>query len=307
MSLEYKYQDILIFPTPSDVNSDLFFKYPPVKRKIKITDKIWIGKLPGKLAEKIFNAYNLEGFKGYQPVRQFGEFYSFVKETSSTEYKWKWDEDGTLFEVAQISRLIHPTSIDLEYAAKITSGGDFKKKKIDPVGYKGMLTQSFLVPNNKRNWLTSKEAAKFRFLYSKFKTVKNTLNQTVKNALWNYQYSQYIRYADLRIAIICFALESLLNTSSEQITKQFKIRLYSLANELGLENFTEKDAGKAYEYRSKISHGKEIKKLDSYEFDLFSKVEEILRLCIKRCILDKRFRNIFNTEESIRKKWPILI
>jgi hypothetical protein len=39
--------------------------------------------------------------------------------------------------------------------------------------------------------------------------------------------------------------------------------------------------------------------------ELYQEIEELLRIVIKRAILDSTFAEIFSSDERIRNKWPI--
>ena len=133
------------------------------------------------------------------------------------------------------------------------------------------------------------------------------LNSRVKRAMFFYEHAFREFYIDVRWLLISSAMEALINTSGDHITKQFVKRSMCLANFVGGITYTTKDAEKIYNYRSKISHGqmKRIDGLDEKEKDAYAKIEELIRRCLKKSILDPTFASIFNTEESINKKLPI--
>jgi len=84
------------------------------------------------------------------PVRQFGHLYAFVR--------------NELAGVIGLSRLIHPTSIGFDYAARIgyESSG---VKQIFPAQIVGISQGSLPIAKPKRDWLTAKELSGSREWY----------------------------------------------------------------------------------------------------------------------------------------------
>jgi len=57
--------------------------------------------------------------------------------------------------------------------------------------------------------------------------------------------------------------------------------------------------------RSAISHGSKHGGLGEEDFAVYRRVEEILRVTLERAILDKTFRAIFASIESINATFPV--
>jgi hypothetical protein len=78
-----------------------------------------------------------------------------------------------------------------------------------------------------------------------------------------------------------------------------------LAEEAGKSNFDEDKAKEAYAMRSMLVHGQLLRDLEENKLELYQEIEELLRIVIKRAILDSTFAEIFSSDERIRNKWPI--
>lgn len=102
-------------------------------------------------------------------------------------------------------------------------------------------------------------------------------------------------------------LEALLNTSSEQATKQFTSRLPALASELGF-TISKTQASKLYDARSEVSHGtptvigpdpaKRAKAADRLDL-----IEKVLRAAVRRGLEDDAFRAALEIPKGIEERW----
>jgi hypothetical protein len=123
--------------------------------------------------------------------------------------------------------------------------------------------------------------------------------------------NRYLEYAfrthfiDVRWPLVCIGLEYLIHTDRTNSTKQFTFRVTKLAEEAGKSNFDEDKAKEAYAMRSMLVHSQLLRDLEENKLELYQEIEELLRIVIKRAILDSTFAEIFSSDERIRNKWPI--
>ena len=103
-----------------------------------------------------------------------------------------------------------------------------------------------------------------------------------------------------------YCLEALINSGKEHPTRQFKTRVSKLASSVAVE-FTEADAGRAYDFRSRLAHGQGLAEtdIDNETINLYERMETLLRFTLRRTIMEPAFAQIFTTDKSIRESFPI--
>jgi|SRR6516164_287144 len=121
-------------------------KSPPIQERIELNEQVWIGPLDLETANAIMDTCDPKTLGVMPPVRQFGHLYAFVREIPGYADIHRWDHDNELAGVIGLSRLIHPTSIGFDYAARIgyESSG---VKQIFPAQIVGISKEAFLSPN----------------------------------------------------------------------------------------------------------------------------------------------------------------
>jgi len=101
------------------------------------------------------------------------------------------------------------------------------------------------------------------------------------------------------------------NTGNEDPAAwQFRDRVIRLAAQFNV-SFTDAELKKAYSLRSKLVHaqnflhslGGHVAILDQPV--LYQRLENLLRLIVKQCLLDNGFNDHFANEGAIKKQWPL--
>ena len=130
--------DIVVHTTNHNLDPNRY----PIRKRIDLADDLYIDVLPTDLAQKIFEACEPKGYL-YNHVLQFGQLYSFIRKNPSKVDGLGWDDDQHLQLCLALSRLIHPTSISMEYAVRIflTSGDNLIQ--IVPAQVSGHSSQAF--------------------------------------------------------------------------------------------------------------------------------------------------------------------
>ena len=297
-----KIKDVAIFINSSFIKaSDALKKsFPPIRNKIILERDIYIDRLPRELCERIFSDCGPKGFSNAIP--QFAQLYSFIRDNAPETPSLMWDSDECLQICIALSRLIHPTNISFKYSARIKYEND-KIHEIIPGPVTGFGAYAWVVKENQRNWLIETEGQELFALLEVYH--KTNLPKKVKQALWFLEYAFRTELIDIRWPLTCMAFESLIHTDKYKSTKQFSYRVTKLASEVGKNDFDEQKAVQAYEMRSSLVHGQLIDNLEQDKWDLLEAVEEILRLVLKKAILNQSFADIFSTDDKIRNKWPI--
>lgn len=277
---------------------------PPVGRRVQSVHGLFIERLDLELAKAIMDTCEPKTLGVMAPVRQFAHMYAYVRELHQQTSLAGWDEDHRLSRLVGISRLVHPTSVGLRYAARVSRDND--SLRIVPAEIHGMSPDTFLSPNHKRNWLSQAEAKFAVELDSRTEPlVQPSFPRRVSRALWYYDYAQKTYYADLRWTLIATALEALIHTGKHGPTKHFVQRVPALAADVGAPLLTSDECDKAYDYRSRLSHGDGfLSDMPTADIILYDKLEETLRLAILKAFTESSFAAIFLGDSQIASRWP---
>lgn len=317
---ERRVLDVVIHTTGAvqGVPTALVESQPPVEDRIELGDGVWVGKIGSELAKRTMDACDPPGFVHSPPTRQYGALYSYVRERNMLlSEAFGWDEDQRLQTCIALSRLVRPTTISLEYAARVTLRLDDCVDEILPGPVTGSGSQVWLsTTTDYPNWITPKNAAELAELLREHPGSEG-LPRRVSRALWHFEYIFRTYYLDIRWSLLCIALESLVHTDRNSSVNQFKRRVAQMAGELGIE-VTEEEAGRAYNERSSLAHGqglltsppkgdRSIEPSDESEPDvsLYAKFEEILRKVLLHSLRNKSFRDVFSDDSKIRSRWRI--
>ena len=289
--------DVVIHTTSPQINSI----QPPIRNRFNLTPDLWIGHLPNNFSEEIFKACKPPGYN-FPSVQQFGELYSFVRENPPGNNVFKWDEDNRLQLCIALSRIVHPTSISFKYSARIFKDSNGDLQQIVP-GAVFVAGSSAFVVDTSLNCLTENDGEKLKELIGAYN--KELLKDPIARALWYNEYAFRTYEVDLRWTLVSMGLEALIHTDKDQSTKQFVKRIPKLSKEVGAADTSEREANKMYVTRSSLAHGQGLEGLNPQKMELYKKMEEILRLSIRKSILDESFRNFIFDPKEISERWPI--
>ncbi len=302
-----QYRDVVIHTNaPIFGNEEQVSKFPPVNERIHLSDQIWIGRLDLEAAKAIMDTCEPKALGVTVPVRQFAHLYAFVREIPAHADIHRWDHDNELTAVIGLSRLIHPTSVGFDYAARIGYEPD-RVKRIFPAQITGISREAFLSPNRKRDWLTAEDANALRELIP---GLRKELPRRVHNGLWHHEYALRTYYLDHRWTLVCTGLEAFVHTDRSRNTSQFTLRVPRLAAEVGI-SISNDDAVEAYDLRSRLAHGVSFVAAGSSsgptaaQLDLYDRLEETLRKSVLKGMRDEAFADALRDDAQIRAKWPI--
>jgi hypothetical protein len=314
-------RDVLLVPT-SDIDDDEVWELhppagdPPVDlgRAVRLTQE-----LNGPQAEAIMDACEPSG-KDFDPARQFGCQYGFVRELPADAYMSSyahWDHDDVLLAGFTLSRLVLDNAYSTEYAARVVEFADDRVQIIPgPVNLEGALAYR---ARSGRDWLDAAEAAELAALLNSYWQREAQLGERIGNAMWLVEQSARRKYDFEALLNIVAGLEALLNTGRHQNTKQFKQRVTDMACELGVSGFTRSMAQRLYEQRSTAAHGRRLRlvsprpdePLPNYSeretraISELALVQDVLRAAVRRCVEDPEFAAHFADETAVRAKWPL--
>lgn len=270
----------------------------PPNRRFEIADDLWVEKLNDELVKIIFESCDPPGLFPRDPKQQFDQLYTFVREVPPEDTTYVWDGDGRLQTCVVLSRLVRPTSVAFRYSARIIS-----HQEVVPGPVRGSSAHAFVTPGYRHDWLSQSDLATLRILLRQYSPAR--LPERVQRALWYHEYAAWTYYSTVRWTLVCTALEALVHTDRLGSTQQFRTRVPQLARSVGILNFSEQDAGAAYDLRSRLAHGQGLRSLAPTDLTLYEQLETILRSAVKLSIEDANFAEAFAKEDNIRGRWPI--
>jgi len=243
-------------------------------------------------------------------VRQYDQLHTFLREPVPEGATYAWDFDQRLRSCLALSRLVHPTSVSLEYSARIFYDDRGRVKEVCPGPVKGRAAGAYVLPEW-RDWLIDSELEQLRKLLAS--TPWTALPDRLRRALWHHELASAQSELDVRWTLICTALEALVHTDRLKSTKQFTTRLPLLAIEVGISGFSASDAERTYEYRSRLAHGGTLADVRRgtpahvamETIPLYRMMEDILREALKKSLIDPEYAAIFNNDDAIRSHWPL--
>lgn len=300
-------KDIAVHVTSSypGIEEDLRL-HPPHKDQVWVTHCVWIGQLPNEQAKTILDMCEGLTLRGSKIARTFEQRYAFVLENNT---HGGWDGAGLLQLALGLSRLIRPTSLGFEHAARlIYLDGRLHNAWPIRVASAGAWTAGL-----QRNWMTTAEVESLRVLHNSYSEAvqQNRLPDRVERALWMHEYVARSGEAPLRWALVATGLECLLHTDERKprrgpgSTRQFRKRCAMLSERLVMPSVTEAEAEDFYELRSAVTHGRKIDALRPSDLALYVKMEDLLRGAIRRSILETDTRQLFESDEHVRRAFPI--
>src|SRR4029077_7356308 len=85
----------------------LLASFPPVEDRIDLGLGLWLGRLDGDLASAVMDTCDPAVLGIPKPVRQYAQFYAYVRELDDDAELYRWDTDFRLQDCVGLSRLIH--------------------------------------------------------------------------------------------------------------------------------------------------------------------------------------------------------
>jgi hypothetical protein len=267
----------------------------------------------------------------FVPAVQFGLRHMFVREIELSAYQenpYHWDTDGLLWRACWLSRLVRDNIYSTRFAVRLVEFADGRYQVIPgPVD-----TETAFAYRSRRDrgWLDEPDAAALRDLLAAFHTNQDTLGPRVTAALRKCENASRARFIESTSVQLVGGLEALLNTGTNKATKQFNSRVTALAAELGVEGLSRTKANRLYQLRSDEAHGREIQLFtsrpapasdgaatavemtpevrDQRQQAVIADVallQDTLRRAVRRAIEDDEFRARFDSEDTVRARWPV--
>ena len=275
---------------------------PPPPDPFHLRDDLWIGKISSNAARIVLDLGETNYYGTPKPVIQYAQLYSFVREKDASAVPYRWDEDSRLQTCVAVSRLVHPTTVSLRYAARIRYNQD-SIADVSPADIRGVAVDTFPASSPQRDWLTAADASRLSSLLRKLDS--SPLPDRASRALWYHEYAVRTYYVEIRWVLVATALEALVHVDRHDSGKQFRCRVSQLADDLGIVGVGSSEADRAYGHRSSLAHGQKLGQLSDADRLLYEAMETTLRLAILRAIEDDTFAAILRDGAEIKWRWPI--
>lgn len=283
-----------------------------IRERMPLADDLWIGPLEEDLSDAVMDACEPAG-KNFKPVRQFGSWYAIVREDAPSEQgtQLRWDPDGRIRLAIQMSRLVHPTSIAYEYAARIATENDHVTRIIP--AHKRGCGQTAHVARPGSDWLTKGHIPQIAALVDAYD--HDALPVRVKSALFYYEYAAWSYYIDVRWPMLVTAAESLIHVEGEKDPKEparyagstrvFVSRMLRIQEALAEHVLDEAELRDVYRERSGLAHGQDFSGLSPKNQDLYCKMEKCMSAALRRAIQDGAFANTFVSDGTVQSHLPL--
>lgn len=283
-----------------------------IDEPLHLADDLWIGPLDKELVLATMNACEPAG-ENFRTVRQFYSSYAIVRENTPVPRgsELTWDSDGRIGLVIRMSRLVHPTSIGYEYAARIELLPE-GKRRIIPAIKLGFGNVAYVAEPG-YDWLTKIHVPQVAELVAKYDHA--TLPERVKSALFYFEYAACTYYVDIRWPMLVTAAESLIHVDGEHdllnprkylgSTRVFVDRMLGIQSKVGALGFTRENLRAIYYERSGLAHGQDFTGLDVIRKDLYLKLENGIRAVLRKAVIDGDFAATFADVSTLQRELPL--
>jgi hypothetical protein len=302
--------DVLLVTTGNDGGSfEDFEAHPPVgEPAVELGRGLTITALEPELAELIMDSCELRGHY-FHAKRQYGCRYAFVLDRPLTDaYETRWDPDGAINAAVALSRLVRDNAYSTEYVARVTEHADGERKVVPFDLQESRYSYRLGVG---RDWLDDADAQALAALLKVYWEVEHQFPPRLRGALWRCEHLAHERWLDIALPGFAAALDGLVNTSHDQVTRQFVDRVHALGAELDVEGTSKNFCRKMYAARSQGLHGFNIDLLTASRQEeavqKTGRLQAVLRSAVRRGLEDPAFRAAFETDETVRSRWPVQV
>ena len=283
----------------------------PWSESHRLHESVWIGRLQHDLGERVMEACGKRG-QNFSPARQFGASYAFVRLSAdqSDGHRLTFDPDRRLWAAVALSRLIHPTSLAYEYAARrlTWSNGAEQIVPVRQIQYPPMA----FVATPATDWLNPSNAPPIADVLAAY-WHNGPHPRRLYAALWYFEATAQQYFVDLRWPSLTTALEALIRVKDERAangkfagsTRVFKKRLARMSEELADGALTEDELSHMYATRSSLSHGTGVSGLSAEDHAAYRRKEKLARDLIVRGLNDASFRAALSDDNELRARYPI--
>jgi hypothetical protein len=279
----------------------------------QLSEDIWIERFDKDFAGNIQKACEPANHGIHNDVRD-RHLYAFVRKEPEAERQAQRlpgvvvRDRGIipLFVVLALSRLVRPTTTGYRYCAKI-----YPAPPTDPAIQALVITGSnpdVMIGDLAQDWLSPKDGLELRDLMPWVSSTKEMLPR-VNRAFWNHDEAMHTYVLDSRLPMVVGGIEALIQVDGSNLKRRFARRARQLATEFGVD-LSESKLFQAYGLRSELVHAASFLYNSSGSLpktehrSLYEKLELLLRLAVKKCLLDPDFAQRFASNEAIEANYP---
>ena len=279
--------------------------------RIKLDDEIWIvwaGRINDYLpidSKPIMDACERPGYvdppnalhgHAHRGTRQYTAWYVLWNEQPAEVDRDKWDPDQRLTEFVVMSRLIHPTPLGFEYAARVEQWDE----QLTIAPFDGVPAYTTQEPY----YLTCTQWKEAGNLVKLWRAMKAGCCERIKSAIWYREKVAQEYHLEVRWSLLVTAIESL---TSEWVTKKksgerFGKGVTKLASEIGVA-ISSHDADVAWKRRSSLVHGQGWPSgkapVDAKSDRSYRCFENLLDKTLRRLIEEPTFRCNFENDRAL--------
>lgn len=280
---------------------------------IEIVPEVTIEPVETEFSRAIMDACEPRG-EEYRPVRQWGSPYGFFRRPAKPPESegLSLDPDSLLYVCIALSRLVHPTAIGFEYAARVRVWVNGARQIVPNSDIR---TNPYaFVQHTKENWLNPSDVPAISRLARSY--LDNRPPARVRTGLWHYESAAHSYYLDTRWLELTIALEGLVHIHDEKIAtgtgkerwvgsrECFVKRLSGLGKVDAALTMSEDDLRHIYGMRSLVAHGG-LPGMDPATSALYEKLDDFVRAVLRKAVADPIFAAIFATHTSIQTALPL--
>jgi hypothetical protein len=278
------------------------------EKPLRVDSDLWIAMLDDQLRAWVLDATEPCG-RHYHPFRAYTGGYAFIRSPAPEPVanQEDFDPDLRLRTAIALSRLVHPTSVGLNHAARIRTCGEPPEKwQICPrVG-----DRAFVLDVND-NWLIPNDIPLLGQLLLAWNP--DTAPKRIRRALWYFEMAARAYYSDIRWPLLVTALESLVRIKDERrangnpvgSTAGFVERLAQIGQTDPALALPETQLTAIYERRSDLVHALAVVDLAGETRSLYRALENLTRAVIRKAILQPTFAAHFASDMALAHAFPL--
>lgn len=241
------------------------------------------------------------------PERVWSQQYAILRQNPPSD----WDSDQEVQCVIALSRLVHPTSMCLRYAAGVRYENG-KLVTVNPADPIGIGRGAWHPKGVTRDWLSE---AEWRQAGQLCQQRPFDVQDRWYRAMWCFEYMSRTFDFAVRSTLCVTSLEALVHiwyprqqpghARAPGSTRQFVDRTAGLARRIGITGWDADVAERAYEVRSSFSHGRSgVPISDSLIESTMESAEALLRGSLLECVVNPQFRALVNDDAQLEKLIP---
>ena len=299
---ETPFVDVVLVPRSGDTSNDVF----RLEECIDLGSDLEVVPVTWEIDRLIRKSCDPPGRQRFDLAIDLrgAPLYAFQRVNAPREPHFTWDSDDRLQLCVALSRFVRPTSISLSYAVRVIGHLTTGLHEIIPGPVRGSGGEAWTA-TPEHDWLTLDDFRELRVLIAAFLPKPFAIGSRLQHAMWYHEYAARTYVVDVRLPFIATAVEALVTTSSGSPTRHFIKRLPQLAAQLGLQAISNADATEMYSLRSNLIHGAKHGGLGTDDLEFYRRMEDVVRLTLKRAVIDDEFRAIFDTAGAIDAAFPV--